>query len=98
MRIPSADHDLDSFIQYVLDHQNDRKEHEAESWEGLRAICVLTSRLDWIESFLVRGRKNVKQFGDIFEITLPYIDRFENQKEAVYYAHYDHEKGMTQVI
>jgi hypothetical protein len=94
MKVPQKDYDLDSFIQYILDHW-DEIEHEEGSREELKAICILTSRLDWVESFLVRGKKNVKQFGALFEISLPYIDKFEDDKEAIYYAYYDHEKNLV---
>ncbi len=93
MKVPQKDYDPDSFLQYVLDHW-DEMEHEEGSREELKAICVLTSRLDWVESFLIQGMKNVKQLGEMFEITLPYIDRFEIRKDATYYAHYNHERNL----
>ncbi len=94
MKIPPEEYDLDSFIQYVLFHWDEIRD-EDKFREELKAICVLTSRSDWIENFLIRGEKNVKQFGRIFEITLPYKDRFETQKDAVYYAYHDYARNLV---
>ncbi len=93
MKIPSNDYDLDSFIQYILDHW-DEIGYEERYREELKAICILTSRLDWIESFLISNRRNVKQFGRMFEITLPYTDRFEKSRKAIYYAYFEHERNL----
>ncbi|MBU7025899.1 MAG: hypothetical protein HXS48_03075 [Theionarchaea archaeon] len=94
MKVPQKDYNLNSFIQYILHHWDEIGDEEG-SREELKAICVLTSRLDWVESFLVGDMKNVKQFGKIFEITLPYIDKFETPRVAIYYAHYDYEKNLA---
>lgn len=93
MKVPLKEYDLDSFIQHILDHW-DEISHEEGSTRELKAICILASQLDWVRSFLIQDAKNVKQHGEIFEITLPYTDKFETKREAVYYAHYNHEKNL----